>query len=182
MRRRDFITVVVGAMIGMRAVRAQEARRVIGFLSSAYKNAYPGGETAFLQGLKDGGFIEGGNIIIEWRWADSHYDRLPSLATELLRRDVILLACLDAPSAAAAKTATKSIPIVFATGADPVKTGLVDSFNRPGGNLTGVSFLVNLLGPKRLELLLELVPTAKIISLLVNLGNPNIRADVPETQ
>ena len=182
MRRRDFITVVVGATIGMRAVRAQEARRVIGFLSSAYKNAYPGGETAFLQGLKDAGFIEGGNIIIEWRWADSHYDRLPSLATELLRRDVILLACLDAPSAAAAKAATKSIPIVFATGADPVKTGLVDSFSRPGGNLTGVSFLVNLLGPKRLELLLELVPTAKIISLLVNLGNPNIRADVPETQ
>ena len=85
MRRRDFITVVVGATIGMRAVRAQEPRRVIGFLSSAYKNAYPGGETAFLQGLKDAGFIEGGNIIIEWRWADSHYDRLPSLATELLR-------------------------------------------------------------------------------------------------
>jgi putative ABC transport system substrate-binding protein len=110
MRRRDFVIFIGGAMTWMSVVRAQESRPAIGVLSSAYRNAYPGGETAFLQGLKDAGFIERGNIIIEWRWADNHYDRLPSLAAELLGHDVRLLACLDAPSAAAAKAATKNHP------------------------------------------------------------------------
>jgi len=107
---------------------------------------------------------------------------LPSLASELVGRGVAMIVAWDAPSSFAAKAATNTIPIVFLTGADPVKTGLVDSFSRPGGNLTGVSLLVSLLGPKRLEVLLELVPTARMISLLVNPENPNIRADVPEVQ
>ena len=97
---------------------------------------------AFVQGLKDTGFIEGNNISIEWRWAEGQYDRLPSLAGELVSRGVAVIVAFDAPAASAAKAATKTIPIVFLTGADPVKTGLVDSFSRPGGNLTGVFFFV----------------------------------------
>jgi len=168
MRRRDFIT--------------EQTPRGVGVLGSGSQEPYAPFAADFVKGLNDMGFIEGRNIAMEYRWADGHYDRLPSLAAELLGRDVALLACVDAPSAAAAKAATKIIPIVFVTGADPVKMGLVDSFNRPGGNLTGVSLLVSVLGPKRLELLLEFVPAARKIFLLVNPGNPNIRGDVPETQ
>jgi len=177
MRRRDFITVLAGTTAWMSAARAGEPPRRVGILCSGSEEAYAPLAADFVKGLNDTGFIEGRN-----RWAGGHYDLLPSLAAELLGRDVVLLACLDAPSAAAAKAATKTVPIVFTTGADPVKMGLVDSFSRPGGNLTGVSVLVSVLGPKRLELLLELVPTARIISLLVNPDNPNTRVDVPETQ
>jgi putative tryptophan/tyrosine transport system substrate-binding protein len=112
---------------------------------------------AFLQGLKDAGFVEGRNISIEIRSADGHYDRLPSLAAELVGRDVAAIFAPDLPSAFAAKAATKTIPIVFATGADPVKVGLVDSLSRPKGNLTGISALFSPLGPKRVELLHELL-------------------------
>ena len=166
----------------MATARAQEPRRVIGILNAFGLMKHANVFGAFIQGLKNTGFIEGKNLSIEWRWTEGQYDRLPSLVAELLGRDVALLACFDAPSAAAAKRATKTVPIVFITGADPVKMGLVDSFSRPGGNLTGVSVLVSALGPKRLELLLELVPTARTISLLINPSNPNVRADVPETQ
>ena len=137
---------------------------------------------AFVQGLKDTGFIEGKNISIEWRWAEGQYNRLPSLAGELVSRGVAVIVAFDAPAAFAAKAATKTIPIVFVTGADPVKTGLVDSFSRPGGNLTGVFVLVSMLGPKRLELLRELLPSISTIALLVNPNNPNVAADVPETE
>ena len=164
------ITVLAGATAWIAAARAQEPRR-IGFLSSAYKDAYPGAEAAFLQGLKDAGFIEGGNISIEWRWAEDQYERLPSLARELLGRKVVVIVAFDAPSAFAAKAATKTTPIVFFTGADPVTTGLVESFNRPGGNLTGVSVLFSGVGPKRLEILHELLSPAITVALLVNPGN-----------
>jgi putative tryptophan/tyrosine transport system substrate-binding protein len=180
MRRRDFITFLGGTTAWLATARGEEPKRRVGILGSGPN--YAPYEAAFLKGLNDTGSIEGRNVTVESRWADGHYDLLPSLAAELLGRDVALLACVDAPSAAAAKAATKTVPIVFMTGADPVKMGLVDSFNRPGGNLTGVSLLVSVLGPKRLELLLELVPTARIVFLLVNPGNPNIRADVPEMQ
>ena len=143
---------------------------------------FPGAKAAFIQGLKDAGFIEGKNISIEWRWAEGQYNRLPSLAGELVSRGVAVIVALDAPASFAAKAATKTIPIVFVTGADPVKTGLVDSFNRPGGNLTGVSVLTSILGPKRLELLRELLPSTSTIALLVNPSNPNVAADAPETQ
>ena len=107
---------------------------------------------------------------------------MPSLAGELVSRGVAVIVALDAPASFAAKAATKTIPIVFVTGADPVKTGLVDSFNRPGGNLTGLSILISILGPKRLELLRELLPSTSTIALLVNPSNPNVAADAPETE
>ena len=135
----------------------------------------------FLQGLKDAGFVDGRNINIEIRQAaDGHYDRLPSLAAELVGRNVAAIVAADLPSAFAAKAATKTIPIVFATGADPVKVGLVDSLSRPTGNLTGVSALMSLVGPKRVELLHELLPAANTIALLANPGNVNIKTDEPE--
>ena len=179
MRRRDFITVFVGTTAWMSAARAQELRR-IGFLNSAYKDAYPGGEAAFLQGFKDAGFIEGGNISIEWRWGGGQYERLPTLARELLCRNVAVIVAFDAPAAFAAKAATKTTPIVFLTGADPVATGLVESFSRPGNNLTGVSVLFSGVGPKRVEILHELVSPATTIALLVNPRNPNAHADASE--
>ena len=132
--------------------------------------------------LKDTGFIEGNNISIEWRWAEGQYNRLPSLAGELVSHGVAVIVTFDAPASFAAKAATKTIPIVFLTGADPVKTGLVDSLSRPGSNLTGVTILISILGPKRLELLHELLPSTSTMALLVNPGNPNVGADAPETE
>ena len=182
MRRREFITLLSGAAAWVSPARAQEPRRVIGLLGSTSSDAFPGAKAAFIEGLKDTGFIEGNNISIEWRWAEGQYNRLPSLAGELVSRGVAVIVALDAPASFAAKAATKTIPIVFVTGADPVKTGLVDSFNRPGGNLTGVSVLTSILGPKRLELLRELLPSTSTIALLVNPSNPNVAADAPETE
>ena len=183
MRRREFITLLGGAAAWVSPARAQEPRRVIGVLSgfdfpSMFSEvAMP----AFFQGLKDAGFVEGRNINIEIRQAaDGHYDRLPSLAAELVGRDVAAIFTADLPSAFAAKAATKTIPIVFGMGADPVKVGLVDSLSRPKGNLTGVSVLMSLLGPKRVELLHELLPAANTIALLANPGNVNIKTDEPE--
>jgi putative ABC transport system substrate-binding protein len=181
MRRREFIALLGGAAAWVSPARAQEPRRVIGFLGSASPDIFPDRLVAFVQGLKDTGFIEGNNISIEWRWADGQYDRLPSLAGELVSRGVAVIVAWDAPAAFAAKAATKTIPIVFITGADPVKTGLVDSFSRPGGNLTGVFVLVSMLGPKRLELLREALPSISTFALLVNPNNPNV-VDAPETE
>jgi putative tryptophan/tyrosine transport system substrate-binding protein len=182
MRRREFINLLSGAAAWASPARAQEPRRVIGFLGSGSPDSFPGGLANFVQGLKDAGFIEGNNISIEWRWAEGQYDRLPSLAGELVSRGVAVIVALGAPAASAAKAATKTIPIVFATGADPVKTGLVDSFNRPGGNLTGVFVLATMLGPKRLELLRELLPSISTIALLVNPSSPNVAALAPEAE
>ena len=183
MRRREFITLLGGAAAWVSPARAQEPRRVIGVLTgfdfpSLFSEV---GMPAFFQGLKEAGFVEGRNINIEIRQvADGHYDRLPSLAAELVGRDVAAIFAADLPSAFAAKAATKTIPIVFLTGADPVKVGLVDSLSRPKGNLTGVSVFASLLGPKRMELLHELLPAANTIALLANPGNVNIKADEPE--
>ena len=182
MRRREFITFLGGAAAWVSPARAQEPRRVIGLLGSTSSDAFPGTKAAFIEGLKDTGFIEGNNISMEWRWAEGQYNRLPSLAGELVSRGAAVIVALDAPASFAAKAATKTIPIVFVTGADPVKTGLVDSFSRPGGNLTGVSVLISILGPKRLELLRELLPSASTIALLVNPSNPNVAVDATETE
>jgi len=182
MRRREFITLLGGAAAWVSPARAQEPRRVIGVLAgSGFPSVWSVvAMPAFFQGLKDAGFVEGRNINIEIRQADGHYDRLPSLAAELVGRDVAAIFAADLPSAFAAKAATKTIPIVFATGADPVKVGLVDSLSRPKGNLTGVSVIISLLGPKRVELLHELLPAANTIALLANPGNVNIKTDEPE--
>jgi putative tryptophan/tyrosine transport system substrate-binding protein len=180
MKRREFITLLSGAAPWVSPARAQELRRVIGVLGSASYGSI-GQESAFIQGLKNTGFIEGQNISIEWRYAEGQYSRLSSLAGELISRGVAVIVAFDAPAASAAKAATKTIPIVFATGADPVKIGLVDSFNRPGGNLTGVFSLISMLGPKRLELLRELLPSTSTFALLVNPSNPNV-VDAPDTE
>jgi putative ABC transport system substrate-binding protein len=142
----------------------------------------PGGLAAFYQGLKEIGFIEGRNISIEFRWADGHYNRLPSLAAELVDRKVSVIWALDLPAAFAAKAATKTIPIVFAIGGDPVKLGLVESLSRPNGNLTGVSMFFSVLGPKRVELLHELLPEVNTIALLGNSRNANVGTDMPDIQ
>jgi putative tryptophan/tyrosine transport system substrate-binding protein len=181
MRRREFITLLGGAAAWVSPPRAQEPRRVVGFLGSSSFALERLRLAAFVQALKDTGFFEGNNISIELRWAEGQYNRLPSLAGELVSRGVAVIVALDAPAASAAKAATKTIPIVFVTGADPVKTGLIDSFNRPGGNLTGVVLLLSMLGPKRLELLRELLPSTTTIALLVNPSNPNV-VDAPETE
>jgi putative ABC transport system substrate-binding protein len=176
MRRREFITLLGGAAAWVSPARAQEPRRVIGFLGSRRSDSFP----AFAQGLKDTGFIEGKNISIEWRWPEGQYDRLPSLAAELVSRDVAVIVAFGVPASFAAKAATKTIPIVFVTGADPVETGLVDSLSRPKGNLTGISSFLSIVGPKHVELLHELLPAANTIAFLVNPGNVNMKIDEPE--
>ena len=181
MRRREFISFLGGAAAWVSPARAQEPRRVIGFLGSGSPDTFPGPLAAFVQGLKDTGFIEGKNLSIEWRWAEGQYNRLPSLAGDLVSRGVALFVTFDAPASSAATAATNTIPIVFLTGADPVKTGLVDNFSRPSGNLTGVFQLVSELGPKCLELLHELLPSTSTFALLVNPSNPNV-VSAPETE
>jgi putative ABC transport system substrate-binding protein len=139
MRRRDFVTFLIGATAWVAEARAQEQRHVIGYLATS--DAWPGELEAVYQGLKEIGFVVGKNISIEFRWAEGHYDRLPSFATELVDRNVSVILADGVPSVFAAKAATKTIPIVFVVGADPVKVGLVESFSRPNSNLTGVSIL-----------------------------------------
>jgi putative ABC transport system substrate-binding protein len=182
MKRRDFLTLTAAAISWSPAARAQGSRPEIGYLSGFSADAAPRERITFLEGLKDSGFVDGRNVHVEYRWSDGHYNQLPSLAAELVGRDVAVIVCSDVSSAFAAKASTRTIPIVFIVGADPIKLGLVDSFSRPGGNLTGVTSLLRVLGPKRVELLRELVPAANTIFLLVNPMNPNQRADAPETQ
>jgi putative tryptophan/tyrosine transport system substrate-binding protein len=181
MRRRDFVTFLGGAMTWMSAARGQEPRHVIGFLSGS-SDAMPGTLAAFYQGLKETGFVERKNLGIEFRWAGGQYDRLPSLAAELVARNVSVIVAHGVPSAFAAKEATKTIPVVFVVGADPVKLGLVDSFNQPRGSLTGVSIFAGALGPKQLELLHELLPNSRTVGLLLNPSNLNSQIDTPAIQ
>jgi putative ABC transport system substrate-binding protein len=185
MRRRDLIALFAGAAaLWPLAGRAQrKALPVIGFLSSSLPGPSAPNVAAFRQGRSEPGYIEGQNVSIEYRWAEGSYDRLPALAADLVGRKVdMIVASGGPPSARAAKSATATIPIVFASGDDPVATGLVASLARPGGNLTGVSFLVVELYPKRLELLSELVPQAKVIALLVNPNLPETARVIPDVQ
>jgi putative tryptophan/tyrosine transport system substrate-binding protein len=179
MRRRDFIIALASATAWMSAARGQELRHVIGHLSGR-SDAAPGALLAFYQGLREIGFVEGKDISIEFRWADGHYDRLPTLAAELVDRHVSVIVATDLPSAFAAKAATKTVPIVFVTGADPIKVGLVQSLSRPNGNLTGVSIFFSIFGPKHVELLHELVPVINAIAVLGNPGNENFQFDATD--
>jgi putative ABC transport system substrate-binding protein len=150
-------------------VRAQQpAMPMIGFLRSTAANGSEHIVTAFLRGLKEAGFVEGQNVAIEYRWADNQNDRLPALTADLIRRGVTVILAAGIPAALAAKAATSTIPIVFEVAADPVEVGLVASLNRPGGNLTGITTLNVEMGPKRLELMHDVVPTTRSIALLVN--------------
>jgi putative ABC transport system substrate-binding protein len=169
MRRREFTAGLGASLAAPLAARAQQPLvPVIGFLNSGSPGPFAKMLAAFHQGLKDGGYVEGQNVAIEYRWAEGHYDRLSTLAADLVRRRVAVIAATGGtPSARAAKAATTTIPIVFVA-ADPVRDGLVASLNRPGGNVTGVSVFSAELAPKRLQLLRELVPKAGKIAALTN--------------
>jgi putative ABC transport system substrate-binding protein len=175
MRRREFITLLGGAAATWPlAARAQQpAMPLIGYLGvSSFEKSAGRSLHAFKRGLAESGYVEDRNVTIEYRWADDEYDRLPALAVELVQRGVAVLVAAGSPAALPAKAATTVIPIVFMIGSDPVELGLVAGLNRPGGNLTGVAYLNVEVAPKRLELLHELIPTAKSIALLVNPANP----------
>jgi putative tryptophan/tyrosine transport system substrate-binding protein len=174
-RRREFMGLLGGAAVAwpISARAQQSAIAVIGYLGSESPDAFAGRLRAFRQGLSETGYVEGKNVAIEYRWAENQHDRFPPLLADLVRREVtVIVAVTGTPPALAAKAATTTIPIVFVTAGDPVVLGLVASLNRPGGNLTGIATLTVELGPKQLEMLRELVPTATIIALLVNPTNP----------
>jgi ABC-type uncharacterized transport system substrate-binding protein len=183
MKRREFITLLGGAAAWPLTARAQQpAKPVIGFLSSLTANSRF--TAAFHQGLNERGYMDSQNVVVEFRYAEGQYDRLPALATELASRRVAVIVATggNAPGLAA-KAATSTIPIVFASGGgDPVKSGLVGSINRPGGNVTGISIIATALLPKRFQLLQQLVPQAKVIGVLVNPNYPDGDLQVRELQ
>jgi putative ABC transport system substrate-binding protein len=171
MRRREFITLVGGAAAAWPlAARAQQpAVPVIGFLNSASPQAWKNYVAGFRTGLKETGYVEGQNVAIEFRWAEGHYDRLPGMAADLVRRKVaVLVSTGGEPSVLAAKAATTTIPIVFTSGVDPIRGGFVSSLSRPGGNITGVNLFLSAIESKRLGLLRALVPGVKLIAVLLN--------------
>ena len=185
MRRREFIVLLGNAAVWptLTAQAQQRPTPVIGFLGGTSAREWAGFVDAFRRGLAETGHVDGQNVAIEFRWAEGRFDRLPTMAADLVERKVgVLVASGGTVTALAAKKATGAIPIVFLVGSDPVKFGLVESLNRPGANVTGVSFLLNALVAKRLEMLRELVPAARSIGLLVNPKNPNAESDSKDVQ
>jgi putative ABC transport system substrate-binding protein len=186
MKRRTFILGLGGAAassVSWPLTARAQSMPVIGYLGATSRGKDDRALAAFGQGLKQAGFVEGQNVAIEYRWADGQYDRLPALATELAGRQVaVIFAPASTPAALAAKAATATIPIVFTIGSDPVAAGLVASLARPGGNVTGVSILVNQLSAKRLELFKSILPNATVIAVLMNPSSPNAWPDLSETQ
>ena len=183
MRRRDFIKVIGGGAVAWPlAARAQQPTPVVGFLSAVSQTQTAHLVAAFRRGLKETGFVEGSNVVIEYRFADGQYDRLPAQATELVRRAVDVIVASGPPAANAARVATTSIPIVFVVGLDPVAAGLVASFNRPGGNATGITLVSGPLGQKRLELVREFAPKATDVAMLVNPLSPDAPPEIRDIQ
>jgi|SRR6516165_8680743 len=179
MRRRDFIKGIAGSAVAcpLLARAQQPAMPVVGFLSARSREDFAGLFAAVRAGLADTGFAEDRNIKIESRWANDHYDRLPSLARELVAQRVAVILTSGVAAGLAAKAATSAIPVVFMIGFDPVEYGLVSSLNRPTGNVTGLAVLSNTLEPKQLQLLHEVVPTAKLVGFLANPTNPGVESD-----
>ncbi len=183
MRRRYFIQGIIGSTItGALAARAQQPMPVMGFLTAVSPGPFAQRVAAFHRGLNETGYVEGRNVAIESRWAEEQYDRLPALAADLVGRRVVLIVTYTDAAAFAAKAATTTIPIVFVNGGDPVRAGIVQSLNRPGENITGVSFYGVDLAPKQLSLLYELVPKATVVALLVDQNVPDAVAQVPAVQ
>jgi putative ABC transport system substrate-binding protein len=180
--RRAFIALVGGvAAFAPLAVRAQQSKtQTIGFLNSGSAAAFASPLAAFRQGLAATGYVEGQNLAIEYRWVDGAYEKLPRMATELVGQGVSVIFAGAPPAVVAAKTATTTIPVVFTSGGNPVELGFVSSLNKPGGNVTGVSFLQNELVGKRLELLHELVPAATDVGLLINPTRPSSQSEVDD--
>ena len=183
MRRRDFVRIMGGTAAAWPLVaRAQQPIPQIGFLSAVSPGPFAQRVAAFHRGLNEMGFVEGQNLAIENRWAEERYDRLPALASDLVGRKVALIVTYTDAAALAAKAATTTIPIVFVNGGDPVRAGIVHSLNRPGDNITGVSFYGVDLAPKQLSLLHELVPKASAVGLLIDQNVPDAVAQVPGVQ
>jgi putative tryptophan/tyrosine transport system substrate-binding protein len=183
-KRRDFIAGLGSAVAWPLAARAQQpGMPIIGFLNAGSLAGRTKLLAAFHQALSEGGFVEGQNVLIEYRWAEDQYNRLPALAAELIRHKVTVIATPGStPAALAAKMATATIPIVFSSGSDPVRLGLVASLGQPGGNVTGMSFLTNVLVTKQIDLLHDLVPAAKIVGLLVNPNFPDTEGITKDAQ
>jgi putative tryptophan/tyrosine transport system substrate-binding protein len=172
-RRRDFITLLGGAAAWPLAARGQQAAvPVIGYISSLTQADSVHFDAAFRRGLSEMGYVEGQNVRIEYRWVTDRYSPLPAIATDLVQRQVAMIGAFGPPAVLAAKAATATIPIVFVTGADPIKFGFVASFNRPGGNITGIWMVSTVLAQKRMQLIRELLPKAELIALLVNPTSP----------
>jgi putative tryptophan/tyrosine transport system substrate-binding protein len=185
MRRREFIGLLGGAAVAWPlAARAQQAAiPVVGFLHSASADTFREQLDAFRQGLRDSGYVEGENVAIEFRWAEGRFDRLPAMAADLVRQNVSVIAALGGNSSnLAAKASTDTIPVVFVSGSDPVKLGLVTSLSRPGGNITGISFFVADVVAKQLGLLRELVPGATTVALLLNPKSPEAQRQQPQAR
>jgi putative ABC transport system substrate-binding protein len=185
MRRREFITLLGGAAAACPLIaRAQQAKpAVIGLVFSGSETAFSHLLAALHQGLREKGYIEGQNLTVEYRWANGHYDQLPALAQALVRRRVALIISTGGVVAArAVKAATTEIPVVFASGDDPVRFGVVPSLNNPAGNVTGVTIMSSALVPKRLEIIRELLPGSRRLALLVNVRNPNQEANVRDAE
>jgi putative ABC transport system substrate-binding protein len=191
MRRREIIRVLGGAAFWPLAARAQQpqdprgatAAPLVGFLNSASADTYRFNANSFREGLEKAGFVEGRNVRIEERWANGNYEALPALAAELVAKGVVVIAATgDVASARAAQSASRTVPVVFTIGGDPVRFGLAASLNRPGGHVTGISLLSNVLGAKRIELLHEIAPRVSRIALLMNPTNPNNAAEQTDAE
>jgi putative ABC transport system substrate-binding protein len=178
MRRRECITLLGGAALtwpGAALAQQQPTMPVVGFLNAASPQGYPGPLAAFLKGLEEAGYTDGQNVTIQYRWAEGHNDRLPEMAAELVHNQVTVISATSTPAALAAKAATSIIPVVFETGGDPIKLGLVASLSRPGRNVTGAASLaVEVMAAKGLELLHELIPAVRVMGLLVNPTDPAV--------